>query len=70
MLERQTIFAVGHKPIVHEHVHELIITLRKALSQQKRLEELCESQKIPVEYRWSLNQVHYDEPTKTELQQL
>ena len=55
LLERQTMFAVGHKSAVQEQVHQLIITLRKALAQQKQLEENCERHRIPIEYRWSLN---------------
>lgn len=55
LLERQTMFAANSKPPVQEQVHQLIITLRKALSQQKHLEENCQRYKIPVEYRWSLN---------------
>jgi hypothetical protein len=55
MLERQTMFATrGHSP-QQEQVHQLISTLRKALSQQKQLEESCNRAKIPIDYRWSLN---------------
>lgn len=54
LLERQTLFAVGQSP-EREQVHELIITLRKALSQQKNLEANCQRANRPVEYRWSLN---------------
>lgn len=57
LLERQTMFAVGPKSAVQEQVHQLIITLRKALAQQKQLEESCERYKLPIEYRWSLNTV-------------
>ncbi|MGG6296065.1 DUF5340 domain-containing protein [Leptolyngbya sp. AN02str] len=55
LLERQTMFAVGHDSHQKELVHELIITLRKALSQQKRLEQSCERANLPIDYRWSLN---------------
>jgi hypothetical protein len=55
LLERQTMFAANSKPAVQEQVHQLIITLRKALSQQKHLEESCRRYNLPVEYRWSLN---------------
>jgi hypothetical protein len=56
LLERQTMKAVDGRSPQREQVQELIVTLRKALSQQKNLEESCERAKIPVDYRWSLNQ--------------
>ncbi|UBF24588.1 DUF5340 domain-containing protein [Kovacikia minuta CCNUW1] len=55
LLERQTMFSANSKPVVQEQVHQLIITLRKALAQQKHLEESCRRYNLPVEYRWSLN---------------
>ncbi len=55
LLERQTMLAVGHKSLMQEQVHELIITLRKAIAQQRQLEETCERHHIPIDYRWSLN---------------
>ncbi|HEY9625296.1 MAG TPA: DUF5340 domain-containing protein [Crinalium sp.] len=54
LLERQTMFALDKHP-QREQAHQLVITLRKALSQQKQLEESCERAKLPIEYRWSLN---------------
>jgi ElaB/YqjD/DUF883 family membrane-anchored ribosome-binding protein len=39
LLERQTSFAVNQKPAVREQVHQLISTLRKALAQQRQLEQ-------------------------------
>lgn len=55
LLERQTLFAVKSQSSQREQVQELIITLRKALSQQKHLEENCNRDHLPIEYRWSLN---------------
>jgi len=55
LLERQTMFAVEQKSGIQEDVHQLIITLRKALAQQKQLEERCQRSHLPVEYSWSLN---------------
>ena len=55
LLERQTMFAVKQKSSQRDQVHELIITLRKALAQQKQLEENCKRAALPIEYRWSLN---------------
>jgi hypothetical protein len=57
LLERQTAFAVNQKPAVREQVHQLIVTLRKALAQQKQLEQSCQRANLPIEYRWSLNSV-------------
>ncbi|MBF2025495.1 MAG: DUF5340 domain-containing protein [Oscillatoriales cyanobacterium C42_A2020_001] len=56
LLERQTTLAADKKPVVQEQVHQLIVTLRKAIAQQKQLEETCGRYQIPVEYRWSLNE--------------
>lgn len=55
LLERQTSFAVNQKPAVREQVHQLISTLRKALAQQRQLEDACQRANLPIEYRWSLN---------------
>jgi len=55
LLERQTMMAVGRKSPQQEQVHELIVTLRKALTQQKHLEESCQRANLPIDYRWSLN---------------
>lgn len=55
LLERQTMGAVGYNSPQQGQIHDLIITLRKALSQQKQLEESCQRASIPIEYRWSLN---------------
>ena len=55
LLERQTMFAVNRNSPQQEKIHELIITLRKALSQQKQLEASCDRANIAIEYHWSLN---------------
>lgn len=60
LLERQTSFAVNQKPVIREQVHQLISTLRKALAQQRQLEQSCQRANIPVEYRWSLNSVNLE----------
>ncbi|HIK56874.1 MAG TPA: DUF5340 domain-containing protein [Synechococcales cyanobacterium M55_K2018_004] len=62
LLERQTLSAVQHTLPQRAQVHELVITLRKALSQQKQIEETCQRQNIPVDYRWSLNTVAAELP--------
>lgn len=60
LLERQTSFAVSQTPAVREQVHQLIGTLRKALAQQKQLEQSCQRANLPIEYRWSLNSASYN----------
>ncbi|MBL1176411.1 DUF5340 domain-containing protein [Pantanalinema sp. GBBB05] len=57
LLERQTMSGVVRKSAIQEQVQQLIITLRKALAQQKQLEEACERHHLEIEYRWSLNKV-------------
>jgi len=56
LLERKTALVVDQKSPQKEQLHELIITLRKALSQQKQMEALCQQDAIPIEYHWSLNE--------------
>ena len=55
LLEQQTLFASYEQPYLKTEVNELIITLRKALSQQRKLEEDCERLGISIDYRWSIN---------------
>ncbi|HEY9670706.1 MAG TPA: DUF5340 domain-containing protein [Waterburya sp.] len=61
LLERQTSFAVSQNSAVREQVHQLISTLRKALAQQKQLEQSCQRANLPIEYRWSLNSVNLEQ---------
>ena len=60
LLERQTAEGIRQQPAQKEAQKEqlqaLIVTLRKAFLQQKRLEESCLRSQIPVEYHWSLNE--------------
>jgi hypothetical protein len=56
LLEQQTMATVYQTPQLRQQVHELIVTLRKALSQQRQLEETCKQINVPVEYQWSTNQ--------------
>ncbi|MFE4105708.1 DUF5340 family protein [Almyronema epifaneia] len=55
LLERQTLFSLQQRSPQQQQIQELIFTLRKALSQQKQLEESCRSSGIAIEYHWSLN---------------
>lgn len=63
LLERKTIIEVEKHPALREQVQQLIISLRKALAQQKQIEAICQQTNIPVEQRWSLNSVSV-EPEK------
>ncbi|MEH2416057.1 DUF5340 domain-containing protein [Nostoc sp.] len=58
LLERQTMLAVNDNPDLRHQVNQLIITLRKAAVQQKRLEEICEFSSLTIDYRWSINHDH------------
>lgn len=56
LLEQQTMATVYQSPQLRQQAQELIITLRKALSQQRQLEQTCQILRVPVEYQWSTNQ--------------
>jgi hypothetical protein len=62
MLERQSLFATNEFPQQRAQVQQLIIMLRKALTQQKQIEESLDRLHIPVEYRWALNHEHPNSP--------
>ncbi|MFO5526268.1 MAG: DUF5340 domain-containing protein, partial [Cuspidothrix sp.] len=55
LLEKQTMTSVGNNQDLRNQVNQLIITLRKAASQQKRLEEACQVSSIVIDHRWSIN---------------
>lgn len=55
LLERQTVTATYQNPALREQTRQLIITLRKALAQQKQIEATCQQSNYSIEYRWSLN---------------
>lgn len=55
LLERKAIVAASDDPVIKEKLQQLIITLRKALAQQKQLETICEQIHFPYEHRWSIN---------------
>jgi hypothetical protein len=57
VLERQTMLDADRDPIVRERVQQLIVTLRKALSQHKLLEDTCTHQQLEIEHVWALNSV-------------
>ena len=57
LLEQQTMASVYQNPHLRSQIQELIITLRKALSQQRQIEQMCRQIDIPLEYQWSTNQL-------------
>ena len=57
VLERQTMIASDRDPIVRDRVQQLIVSLRKALSQHKLLEDTCYQQHMEIEHVWALNSV-------------
>ncbi|MBR8839690.1 MAG: DUF5340 domain-containing protein [Stigonema ocellatum SAG 48.90 = DSM 106950] len=60
LLERQTMLAVNDDPNLRHQVNQLIITLRKAVVQQKQLEEICQVSSVEVDHRWSVNHLSAD----------
>lgn len=63
LLEKQTMSAINNNQDLRQEVNQLIITLRKAVVQQKRIEEICQASSVNIDYRWSLN--HFDEKVIT-----
>ncbi|MEM6446388.1 MAG: DUF5340 domain-containing protein [Cyanobacteria bacterium J06642_2] len=56
MLEQQTLPAVETEDFASRaRAQELIITLRKALSQQRQLESDWRQRGVEMDYRWSLD---------------
>jgi len=55
LLERQTLPALAPASYQHQQVQQVIVYLRKALAQQKQLEDSFTQAHLRVEYRWSLN---------------
>lgn len=67
LLERQTHFAASQKPEIRDQVQELIATLRKALAQQKKLEQSCQQANLSIEHRWSLNSASLEQKHSPEV---
>lgn len=56
MLERQTLPAVETEDFAsRSRAQELIVTLRKALSQQRQLESEWRQRGVEMDYRWTLD---------------
>jgi Family of unknown function (DUF5340) len=56
ILEKQTLLdSDDQDPQLRQQVQQLIVTMRKAIAQQRLLEEDCIRRQIEVEHRWGLN---------------
>jgi hypothetical protein len=56
ILEKQTLPASDDQdPVVRQQVQQLIVTMRKAIAQQRNLAEECDRRHITVEQTWGLN---------------
>jgi Family of unknown function (DUF5340) len=56
ILEKQTLPGSDDQdPVVRQQVQQLIVTMRKAISQQRILAEECDRRRIEVEQTWGLN---------------
>ncbi|MBV5257875.1 hypothetical protein FLX56_05505 [Synechococcus moorigangaii CMS01] len=63
ILERKTQRLADQDPLTRDQIQQLILTLRKAFSQQKQLERSYDQLRIPYEYHWSLtNQAPHPAP--------
>ena len=57
LLEKKTLsMSTRHSTALRKQVQELTFTMRKALSQQKQLENCCDQLNIPFEYYLSLEE--------------
>jgi predicted ATPase len=55
VLERQSMPDADRDPVLREQIQQLIVALRKALSQHKIVERACDRQGCEVEHVWGLN---------------
>jgi hypothetical protein len=56
ILEKQTLPGSDDQdPVIRQQVQQLIVTMRKAISQQRILAEECDRRRIEVEQTWGLN---------------
>jgi Family of unknown function (DUF5340) len=63
ILEKQTLPASDDQdPQVRQQVQQLIVTMRKAISQQRLLEKDCQHRHIEVEHHWGLNNPAVQQP--------
>lgn len=63
ILEKQTLLDADLQELpVRQQVQQLIVTMRKAISQQRMLEEECARRQLEVEHKWGLNHSIADAP--------
>jgi Family of unknown function (DUF5340) len=68
ILEKQTLpGADDQDPVIRQQVQQLIVTMRKAISQQRILSEECDRRHIEVEQTWGLNNPNPTVDTKVVL---
>ncbi|KKJ01065.1 DUF5340 domain-containing protein [Prochlorothrix hollandica] len=63
ILEQKTMKAIPIRGSQQQLVHELMVTLRKAVAQQKRLEETFEQAGLPIEHHWSVETIAGEKPS-------
>ena len=57
LLKQPTLFTAYQELALKLEISKRISTLRKALLQQRQLEEHCDRLQVKVDYRWPLNDV-------------
>lgn len=56
ILEKQTLpDADGQDMHIRQQAQQLVVTMRKAISQQRMLEEDCQRRQLEIEHHWGLN---------------
>jgi hypothetical protein len=56
ILEKQTLpDSDGQDPQIRQQAQQLVVTMRKAISQQRLLEEDCLRRQLEIEHHWGLN---------------
>ena len=68
ILERKTQRIADQDPLARAQIQQLLLTVRKAFSQQKQLERSYDQLRKPYEYHWSLtNQAEDPSPATSNL---
>ena len=56
ILEKQTLPDSDSQDMhIRQQAQQLVVTMRKAISQQRMLEEDCQRRQLQVEHQWGLN---------------
>jgi hypothetical protein len=65
ILEKESILAADyHDPNIRYQIQQLMVTMRKAIVQQKQIEETCKRLKVEVEPMWALNNIKQKDNSK------